>query len=264
MTEDPKSLFVREGLLLAPTAAALGPWRPDALHGGSVSALLGQSLEEEGWQLARVTMDLLRRVPRQPLRLNLATTAGSRRVLRKHAELWAGDTLVAQANALLLPQSHLDLPPQPDRRLEMPAAQEPEEASALRSAIAERIGYTSFVSHAVETRNTRRGGTDGGSRIYWLKLLLPVISGDSITPIQRVAAAADYANGGFPSLPFSDWSFMSLDLTVQLIRSPDGEWIAVTSDSLASNMGIGLGDAELYDVNGRIGRAVATLLVEPR
>jgi acyl-CoA thioesterase len=71
-------------------------------------------------------------------------------------------------------------------------------------------------------------------------------------------------NGGFPSLPFEDWSFMSLDLTVQLTRQPDGEWIAVTSDSLASRTGIGLGDAELYDATGRIGRAVATLLVEPR
>jgi acyl-CoA thioesterase len=57
---------------------------------------------------------------------------------------------------------------------------------------------------------------------------------------------------------------MSLDLTVQLTRKPDGEWIAVTSDSLASRTGIGLGDAELYDTTGRIGRAVATLLVEPR
>ena len=40
---------------------------------------------------------------------------------------------------------------------------------------------------------------------------------------------------------------MSLDLTVQLTRQPDGKWIAVTIDSLASRTGIGLGDAELYD-----------------
>ena len=35
---------------------------------------------------------------------------------------------------------------------------------------------------------------------------------------QCVSAAADYANGGFPSLPFEEWSFMSVDLTVQLTR----------------------------------------------
>jgi hypothetical protein len=60
----------------------------------------------------------------------------------------------------------------------------------LRAAIAHRIGYPSFVSHAVATRNTRRNGADEG-RVYWLNLLLPVIAGELITPIQRVSAAAD-------------------------------------------------------------------------
>ena len=253
-----------DGPLLLPSAAALGPWRADGLHGGAVSALLGHSLQEDGWQLARVTMDLVRRVPSQPLRLSMTTGTGSRRVLRREAELWAGDQLVAKAAALLLPETQVDLPPQPERRLDLPGSREGEPAGELRAAaIAERIGYVSFVSHAVTTRTARRGGSDAG-HVFWLKLLLPVIAGEAISPIQRVAAAADYANGGFPSLPFETWSFMSLDLTLQLTRPPQGEWIAVTCDSLAAPTGIGLGDAELYDVDGRIGRAAATLLVEPR
>lgn len=284
--EGPRSLFARRGQLVIPTAAAVGPWRPDGLHGGAVSALLGHSLQEEGWQLARLTMDLIRRVPSQPLRVSVATTARSRRVLRNEVELWADDRLVAKAAGLLLPESHVALPPQPDRRLNLPDPVEDGKGRELAAAsIAERIGYVSFVSHAVITRTAPRveirgggagkdGGDDGGDdgvddgghagHVFWLKLLLPVVAGEEITPMQRVAAAADYANGGFPSLPFERWSFMSLDLTVQLTRAPAGEWIGVTSDSLASTTGIGLGDAELHDVNGRIGRAVATLLVEPR
>jgi hypothetical protein len=38
----------------------------------------------------------------------------------------------------------------------------------------------------------------------------------------------------------------------------------VTNDSLAESTGVGLGDAELYDIAGRIGRATASLLVEKR
>ena len=83
MTADPQALFTRDGPLLVPTEASLGPWRPDALHGGAVSALLGHSLAEDGWQLARVTMDLLRRVPLQPLRLTVSATTNSRRVSRE-------------------------------------------------------------------------------------------------------------------------------------------------------------------------------------
>jgi hypothetical protein len=111
MTEELHSLFTRDGSLLVPTAAALGPWRPDALHGGAVSALLGNSLEEDGWQLARVTMDLLRRVPLEPLRLTAEARAGTRTILRKEAALWAGDVLVAKAAALLLPETEVDLRP---------------------------------------------------------------------------------------------------------------------------------------------------------
>ena len=82
--------------------------------------------------------------------------------------------------------------------------------------------------------------------------------------MQRATAAADYANGGFTALPFEEWSFVSLDLTVQLTRQPEGEWVGVTCDSLAASTGIGLGDAELHDTDGRIGRSTATLLVERR
>jgi Thioesterase-like superfamily len=197
MTEELHSLFTRDGSLLVPTAAALGPWRPDALHGGAVSALLGNSLEEDGWQLARVTMDLLRRVPLEPLRLTAEARAGTRRILRKEAALWAGDLLVARAAALLLPETEVELPPQPNQRLELPAEPEGQDPGGLRAAIANRIGYPSFVSHAVATRNTRRNGSDGG-RVYWLNLLLPVIAGELITPIQRVSAAADYAKRRVP------------------------------------------------------------------
>jgi Thioesterase-like superfamily len=99
---------------------------------------------------------------------------------------------------------------------------------------------------------------------YWINLRLPVVAGEPITPLQRVTAAADYANGGFATLRFEEWSFRSLDLTVQMAREPQGEWIGVTVDSLAGTTAIGLGDSELYDTDGRIGRSVASILVEPR
>jgi Thioesterase-like superfamily len=261
---QPQSLFEQDGLVVHPTAAALGPWRHDALHGGAVSALLSHGLEENGWVLARVTVDLMRRVPLQELRLAPGRQENTRRMLRKQIELWAGDQLVAKAEALLLPETRIDLPPQPERSLAMPEDLERQATEAVRVSIAEQIGFTSFVSHAVATYRSRLGEAHPGSSVYWIKLLLPLIAGEDITPVQRVTIAADYANGGFVNLPFEQWSFVSLDLTVQLTRPPVGEWVAVTNDSLAESTGIGLGDAELYDANGRIGRSVATLLVEPR
>jgi Thioesterase-like superfamily len=217
MTEDLRSLFTRDGSLLVPTAAALGPWRPDALHGGAVSALLGHSLEERGWQLARVTMDLVRRVPLEPLRLTAEATARSRGVMRKEATLWAGDLLVAKAAALLLPEAEVELSHQLNRILELPGETEAQDPGEVRATMVRRIGYMSFVNHAAAIRNTRRNGADEG-RVYWLNLLLPVIAGEPITPINASAPPLITPNGGFPSLPFEEWPFMSVDLTVQLTR----------------------------------------------
>ena len=42
------ALFVPEGSTLVPTAAARGPWSPDALHGGPVAALVARCVERHG------------------------------------------------------------------------------------------------------------------------------------------------------------------------------------------------------------------------
>jgi hypothetical protein len=262
--EEPRALFVPEGSAMLPTGAALGPWRRDALHGGAVSGLLGHSLAEDGWLMARMTMNLMRRVPRQPLHLVPGPSSRTRRVLRKHVELRAGEHLVASAEALLLPDSHLALPQQVNRTLPLPEQLRDGDPHEHREAIVKRVGFPSFVSHAVATHRPRLPASHPAPFAYWIKLLLPVVAGEPITPIQRITTAADYANGGFATLPFEEWSFVTLDLTVQLAREPLGEWVAVTVDSLASSTGAGLGDAELYDTEGRIGRSVATLLVESR
>jgi hypothetical protein len=258
-----QGLFEREGDLLRPTSAALGPWRPDALHGGAVSALLGDSLGDDDWTMARMTMDLLRRVPAEPLRLVKRAATTTRRMLRTSVELWCDDRLVAKAEALSLAKAVLELPPQSRSVLEAPTDLD-DEPLQYRDAIVDRVGYPSFVSEAVATRRQRLDPTRPHAFAYWLRLLLPAVVGEDVSPIQRVCAAADYANGGFTNLSFEEWSFVSLDLTVQLVRSPVGDWVAVTNDSLAESTGVGLGDAELYDIAGRIGRATASLLVEKR
>jgi hypothetical protein len=170
---------------------------------------------------------------------------------------------VAKAEALSLAKAVLELPPQSRSVLEAPTDLD-DEPLQYRDAIVDRVGYPSFVSEAVATRRQRLDPTRPHAFAYWLRLLLPAVVGEDVSPIQRVCAAADYANGGFTNLSFEEWSFVSLDLTVQLVRSPVGDWVAVTNDSLAESTGVGLGDAELYDIAGRIGRATASLLVEKR
>ena len=61
------ALFERSGDDFLPTEITRGPWSPDALHGGPVSALLAglaEALPRPGPMMpARITIELLRPVP---------------------------------------------------------------------------------------------------------------------------------------------------------------------------------------------------------
>jgi len=52
LRSDISALFIPEGECLVPTAFAVGPWRPDALHGGAVYVLEYTNANggpDEGW-----------------------------------------------------------------------------------------------------------------------------------------------------------------------------------------------------------------------
>lgn len=265
MTE-PQALYTQDGEYFIPTDAALGPWRPDGLHGGAVNALLARSLEREGFVIARITLDLLRRVPNQPLRIVVNEESGSPRIRRQNAELWAGDTLVATAQALRMPQREVDIPAAaiPEKEWDINAVELPAEISArVKEHTVKRVGYTSFASHAVAIRYAEGSFGKPGPATAWIKMFLPVVEGETLSPVQRAAAAADYASGGNGALPYNEWSFMNADLTVQFIRPPVGEWIAVATRPLSQRTGIGMGDALLHDAEGPFGRSTQSLLIEP-
>ena len=57
----------------------------------------------------------------------------------------AGDQLVAKAAALLLPETQVDLPPQPERRLDLPGSRDGEPAGELR---AEALLWLCYVRQA--------------------------------------------------------------------------------------------------------------------
>jgi hypothetical protein len=92
---------------------------------------------------------------------------------------------------------------------------------------------------------------------------VPVVAGEPVTPIQRVAAAADFLNGLSSRLPFGEWVFINPDLTIAVHRVPVGEWIGVRAVTRLDPLGVGTAEADLFDERGRIGHALQNLLVEP-
>jgi hypothetical protein len=97
-----------------------------------------------------------------------------------------------------------------------------------------------------------------------MRLRLPLLPGQALTPLARLAATADFGNGVGAALPFDRFLFINADLSVHLWRQPRGEWIGLDAETVIEPGGMGLAQSVLHDEDGAVGRAFQTLVVQPR
>jgi hypothetical protein len=91
-----------------------------------------------------------------------------------------------------------------------------------------------------------------------------LVASERATPLQRLAAAADFGAGLSSVLPRERFVFINVDLTIYVEREPVGEWMGLSSETRISPHGIGLTESVLFDSRGRLGRATQALLIAPR
>jgi hypothetical protein len=257
----PEALFDRDGARYVPTEASRGPWSPDALHGGPVAALLAGVAEaepsDEPLQPARFTVELLRPVPLAPLTVHTEITRPGRKVQLVEAALAHDDRAVAKATLLRIRTAPLPVPEgMPEVMPPPPTAGQPRPSWSDDDVVA---FHNTGVEHSFVLGQLRTPGpaTD------WIRLAVPVVTGEAVTPFQRVAAAADFGNGISGIFDPARVTFVNPDLTVYLHRLPAGEWVCLEATTHAGPDGIALAESALYDEQGRIGRAAQTLLLDP-
>jgi Thioesterase-like superfamily len=103
-----------------------------------------------------------------------------------------------------------------------------------------------------------------GPSAIWFRLRHPLIEGEAPSPIERVAVAADSGNGISAILDFSRYVFVNSDLTVNLLRKPEGEWICIEAQTLLGPASGGLAEARIYDTAGLVGRSTQSLALRAR
>jgi hypothetical protein len=260
---DGAALFVPDGLAFLPTELSRGPWSPKALHGGPVAALAARALEadagDNGLQVVRMTVELLRPVPLEPLTVQTSLFRPGKRVQLRDVVIEADGVTVAAARALSIRVT-------PPDGADLPALTEPEAAplgpEAGSPTTMDPIERPGFHNRGVELRFVRGQFRQIGPATVWVRLCQPVVAGEQPTPLQRAMAAADFSNGVSAELAFGSASFINPDLTVSLLRPPVGEWICLDARTRFGTSGIGSAQSTVWDVNGRVGTAVQSLLVE--
>jgi hypothetical protein len=260
----PEAFYERDRDLYAATELTRGPWDPGAQHAGPPAALLGRALEQlpdaAEFHIGRVTCEILSSVPIAPLRVSARVVRPGRRVQLLEAELSdvAGTPLMRasawriRTAAVAIPEGAMpapEPPPGPERGAEGPFFPTGEE-----------LGYHS----AMEVRFVRGGFLEPGPALVWLRMRQPLVAGERPSPLQRVLVTADVGNGVSAALDYRRYLFINVDLTVHLERLPAGEWVCVDAVTLPHGHGVGTAESVLSDEQGRLGRALQTLLVAER
>ncbi len=258
----PESVYVPDGDGFVATSLARGPWEPNAQHGGAPSALLARAVEhhepDPALRVARLTIELLRPVPIGRIDVQTRTIRPGRKVQLVEASLHAAGVEVARAVGLRIREKPLEVPgaSRAGDRLEIGPDGE-------RVTLA-RTGEDGFGS-AMEIVVVDGGIDQVGHATVWFRLRVPMVAGEPVSPLMRVAAAADFGNGISSVVDWdAGWLFINPDLTVHLSRYPAGEWVALDASTSPSGDGIGFAESALYDEQGRIGRSVQSLLFDRR
>jgi len=249
-----EALFIRQGDWFHPTAFTTGPWRPDAMHGGPPSALIGLAISgaaHDDEQIARVNIDLVKPVPLEPLKPVVTRQEVSRRVTHLEIELHSKDATVAVGRAVLLrgsgPIPLIDLGPPVVHLLVGSEHTSPGSNAALGES-------TIFHRDGIETRFTQGSWSIPGPANAWMQLRVPVVLGEDSPALSQLLAVADFGSPLSQAVaPNTGVGLINVDVNVTLAANPVGPWFFLETQGQVSDQGIGLAITRLFDVNGPIG-----------
>ncbi len=252
------ALFERRGDLFCPSLYAQGPWAPDLQFGGAPAALVATLVEEVPalvpMQVARPTVDLLRPVPLAPLQADVAVVREGKRIQVIGAALLADGIEVVRATALRLRVGDLGEGDVPDGRAPTPLPLGPRETD-------DEIFPMSPPGSRLAVEYLHQGVGGFFRAPTWVRLRVAVIAGRAARPVARLAYTADLASGigHRPELPYSG---INADLTVNIVRHPEGEWLCQDGVGWISRSGIGQVQATISDSVGMCATVSMARLVE--
>ncbi len=227
------------------------------------SALLAGLLEDYDLGTAtfpaRFTLELMRPVPLTPLRITRQTIRAGKKVQLVQGSLFADDTEVVRATLLRLREQPVEFADQAVAgEYEPMPPPGPGEPMIGRGAFSIGTGFW----NTVEVSRIGGDWLQPGPHDMWLRLTVPIVAGEEISPFQRVAAAGDFGNGVAAAFDRDRYSCINPDLTITLHRLPVGEWVGLDAATYPEPNGYGVAESVLHDEHGRIGRGIQTVLVE--
>ena len=256
------AVYQVSGQQVQTSATAAGPWDPTMQHGAAPAALVAWAAErvdtETPMRIARLTLDLLRPVPVAPLQIHTEVVRKGRKIQLVAISLMVGGAEVVRASALRVRLSDPSLPEGLcDVKLAFPG---PEISYELSVDQRIKSRFLEGVSQRLASGTEKRLGP----KAMWFRANQPMVEGAGNSPVMRAAIAADFCNGVSSKLDAKEWTFINADITLNLARTPVGEWILVDAETWLGPDGCGIALARLGDTTGYFGRAAQSVIIERR
>lgn len=252
-----------------PTPATASPWDASLQHGGPPAALLAREIERTpgagggaggtATGIARITVDMLGGIPQGRMRAEARVVRPGRRVELVTASLTVGDRVAVSATAWRIVSS-----PGSTRAHASPAAELPEVPEEQPAEFFPGTSPDWGYGRAIDWRFVRGGYAAPGPAALWARLRIPLVEGESTSPVSRLLVVADSANGLSGELPLAEWLFIPPTLSVTVLREPTDEWLWFDARSTIGPHGRGLAEATLADRDGLVATVAQPLLVAPR
>lgn len=251
-------LFRREGDLLVPQNMARSLWKADQMHGVATSGALGRAVERaasergrDDLRPARFTVDLLKAPSMGACATETDVLREGPRILVIDARLIQDGETVAQARALFLKPGETpsgvvwtqpDIPQPPPLEI-APISDDPHVPFFFSDA-----GWSqNFALHQ-----------NSGRKAMW-QTTLPVVIGETTTPFQGLAGAADstsmVVNWGSEGV-----QHINTDITLSISRLPSTREVGLSALSWYAHDGIATGTVALFDRDGLLGTSTVTSL----
>jgi hypothetical protein len=248
------------------TDLARGTWSASIQHGAPVSALLVRALERceqrDDTRLSRVIVDLLGPVPADgDLWVRSQLERGGKQIELVNSEMLAlgpdgQPRPVARASGWRL--QRLDT-----QAVAHAATPLPSPVSEARSRDLKARSWDRNYVHSLEWLWLTERLTPGPGE-SWIKPIADLVGGETMTPLERLFAVADCANGIGSKLDITKWTFLNTDVAVHVFRIPDGDWIGIRAETSYGPDGIGTTVGTLFDEQGAVGAIQQSVLVRRR
>nr|WP_313313835.1 thioesterase family protein [Dietzia maris] len=242
-----------------PTEHVSGAWDESTQHIGPALGLLVHAVEldlaarrDDPMVVSRLSYELLGVVPMDIMDIRVEVVRPGRTIELVEATCGHGERTGIRLRAWLQqPRDTEAIAGDGFDPIPPPGRMEPWDPTAIW-----RGGY-------LASAEVRRISDGPGRARYWVRTGVPLLAGEVVSTLARMAGLFDIANGLAIRADPDDVHFPNIDLTAHLTRPPAGEWLGFDTRVTFGPGGLGLTSSVIHDEAGPLGTVAQSLTVRP-